>query len=343
MIWCSEFMKIVMISPKTEGIGGVAQHVSTLIGKLREQGFTIKVVSSENTFIINKSGFRNPSFALFSIPKIFLRKYDIVHGHEAITAIPMLTTRGKHILTIHGIFSKSIEYIHGKFWNKVAKFYEKRFFKHIDTITVVSKSSYKYYKSIGYNPIYIPNAIDLSIIPKNGIREHTRQVVFIGRISKEKGIDILLQAFTKDILKNIDLIVIGNGPLRNNLEKRYTSKNIHFKGFLPRKIALKYLKGSDLFVLPSRIEGLSTSILEAMACKTPIIATNVGGNSELIRNGENGILIKPEDPDTLAFTIRNAFDNYSYMERLAETAYKEVCNKYNWNIVFKKYLEVYGL
>ena len=115
---------------------------------------------------------------------------------------------------------------------------------------------------------------------------------------------------------------------------------IVFTGQLPRQEALKIVRGSDVFVLPSRHEGLSTALLEAMALKVPIVATRVGGNTELIRNGETGLLVNSNSREIVK-AILLLIEDKEYATRLAENAYNMILEQYNWRIVYRKYVEVY--
>ena len=108
-------MKILLISPTLNGIGGVAQHVRDLIKFLKNNGHDVDVISSENTFTIPIKKLKNPSFLVSSFLKTkFSKNYDIVHSQHPIGALAMKNVTGKKILTIHGIYSEQIRMLHGK-------------------------------------------------------------------------------------------------------------------------------------------------------------------------------------------------------------------------------------
>jgi len=137
------------------------------------------------------------------------------------------------------------------------------------------------------------------------------------------------------------LIIVGDGPLRNLLEQ-ISSKysRIHVLGYKPRIEALKLIKGSDLFILPSYHEGLSTALLEAMALHIPCIATAVGGNIELLGNGA-GILVKPGDIKELAEKIELVISDSEIAKRISQKAYEKVLKRYTWDYTFRLYLNLY--
>ncbi|HDD63946.1 MAG: glycosyltransferase family 1 protein [Thermoprotei archaeon] len=335
-------MKILIISPKISGIGGVAQHAAVLYKRLKERGYKVKILSSENIPIINIRGLRNPSFAITASFKSIFRKYDIIHAHNFPSAIPMRLARGKKVFTIHGVYSEYIKLTHSAIAIKLSKILEKRAFEWSDIITSVSRVAAAYYEKMGYRVEYIPNAIELGMVPETSKRIYEKQVVYAGRLSREKGLDILIEAFKG--IRDAHLVIIGKGPEEGRLKKLADGcSNIHFLGFLEtRREVLEYIKGSDVFVLPSRTEGLPTVILEAMACKVPVVATAVGGNVELIEDRLSGLLVPPEEPEELRVAIERILRDKKLARRLVDNAYMKIVKEYNWDIVLEKYINIYN-
>lgn len=131
-------MKILLISPTQSGIGGIAQHVQGLTKFLKKNGHKVEIISSENIFTIPIKGLKNPSFMISSFLKSKFKKiFDIVHAHNIPSALAMKNSSGKKILTIHGIFSKQIEQLHGNLRGNISKKYEKSVLSWTDTITVI--------------------------------------------------------------------------------------------------------------------------------------------------------------------------------------------------------------
>jgi len=242
-------VKVLLISPRVKGIGGIAQHVSELANKLTERGCEVKVISCENTPYIPVGKLKNPSFSIFSSFKTVGRRYDVVHAHNLPSAILMRFAEGKKVLTLHGTYSEQIRLIHGEFLGKISSFFEEKSLKWADRVTVVSKKAREHYLERGFEVEYIPNAIDLKIIPEKGIREYDKQIVYVGRLSKEKGVDILIKAF--EGIEDCHLLIIGDGPEKNMLiDLAKDNPRIHFLGYKTRNEAIKYIKGSDILVLP---------------------------------------------------------------------------------------------
>ena len=335
-------MKILLISPTQSGIGGIAQHVTNLKNFLEKNYNTVEIISSENTFTIPIKGLKNPSFMISSFLKTkFKKNFDIVHAHNIPSALAMKNSPGKKILTIHGIFSEQIDQLHGKTTGNISKKYEKDALSWADMITVISKESYDYYTSLGHKVIQIPNAIDISSLSTDEDRKYEKQVLFAGRLSKEKGVKTLIE-ICKKLPHDIHLIIIGDGPEVENLKKLESSQNnIHYLGSKNHQQTISLIKGSDVLVQPSFSEGISTTILESMACKTVIVASNVGGNLELIQDQESGILVEPTNPEIFCEKIIELISDKLLRNKLSTLSYENV-KKYDWNIIGKQYLELYN-
>ncbi|MEX0861746.1 glycosyltransferase family 4 protein [Nitrosopumilus sp.] len=334
-------MKILLISPTQSGIGGIAQHVQGLTKFLKKNGHHVEIISSENTFTIPIKGLKNPSFMISSLIKSkFKKNFDIVHAHNIPSALAMKNSTGKKILTIHGIFSQQIDQLHGKTTGNISEKYEKNALKWADAVTVISKEAFDHYTNLGYTVFQVPNAIDISSLEINADKRYTKQIIFAGRLSSEKGIDSLISIAQK-LPNDIHLIILGAGPEEQKIKDlTKTHKNIHFLGYQNKKETISLIRGSDLLIQPSLQEGISSTLLEAMACKTAIITTNVGGNNELIQNNVNGILLEPNDVDSFIRQISYLLNNEQLLQSLVEHAFKTV-QKYDWSQIGNLYLDVY--
>ena len=334
-------MKILLISPTQSGIGGIAQHVQGLTKFLKKKGYCVEITSSENTFTIPIKGLKNLSFMISSFLKTkFNKDYDIVHAHNISSALAMKNIKGKKILSIHGIFSNQINDLHGKTLANISRKYEKNALKWADAITVISKEAFDYYTNLGYNVFQVPNAIDISSLETNVDKRYSKQIIFAGRLSHEKGIDSLI-SISQKLTDDTHLIILGTGPEEekiNDLVKNHN--NIHFFGYQNKNQTISLIRGSDILIHPSLHEGISSTILEAMACKTAIIASDVGGNRELIENNQNGITIESHNIDSFVEQIINLFDNEQLRQLLVDNALKTV-EKYNWYEIGNSYLNVY--
>lgn len=167
-------------------------------------------------------------------------------------------------------------------------------------------------------------------------------VLFVGRLVKEKGVQVLIRAAKEYLDKDILVIISGNGSYENTLKDLASgSENIRFLPHLGKKIIDFYIH-SDVVCVPSVWpEALGLVILEAMAAKTPVIASNIGGIPSVIRNGENGILVKPNDPEELANAINDIQSDYRRAEALALEGRETVEKNFSWKAITNQIEEIY--
>lgn len=153
-----------------------------------------------------------------------------------------------------------------------------------------------------------------------GISDEDLIIGNVARLSREKGHNILLEAFSivlKEV-SNARLVLVGDGPLRKNLEDKAKElgiiNKINFLGF--RHDINELLKIFDVFVLPSITEGISLALLEAMSAGLPIVATNVGGNPEIVIDGQTGLLVPPNDPYSMSKAILKVMDDKNFAKQM---------------------------
>ena len=334
-------MKILLISPTSGGIGGIAQHVDGLSQFLTGVGHEVDVISSANTFTIPIKRLKNPSFMFSSFLKTKFKKgNDIAHTHHIAGALAMKNVSCKKILSIHGIYSKNIAQLYGKTTSNISKKYEKIALDLVDAITVISKEGYNYYTEMGFNVVQIPNAIDLNRIPKKSTKQFENQMIFAGRLSKEKGIEILLEAATQ-LPDNYHLLIAGSGPLEEKVRNLADKKtNVHYLGYQSKQNLLSLIRGSDLLIQPSLEEGMSSTLLEAMACGTCILGSNIEGISEIVENNKTGLLVEPNNRDELLNKILYLLPKKEKRLMMANEGL-EIVKKYDWKRVGKLYLNFY--
>lgn len=159
--------------------------------------------------------------------------------------------------------------------------------------------------------VTIPNGVDsVHFAPRehHALRKPTgSQVIFVGRLVKEKGLPVLLHAWAKvrQHVPDAVLHIVGGGPLGVELralaDRLGILGSVRFHGH--QQTVLPFLQSSQLFVLSSYIEGLSNTLLEAMAVGLPVVATQISGSEDVVRMGENGLLVPPGDAEALAEAI----------------------------------------
>ena len=310
-------MKILFIAPKfTGGIGG---HAARVAEKLQENGFQIKLMHTSHIPI---KKLKNPSFAILSSLKAIIgtEKYDIVHAFNVPSAFAMKYTKAKKkVLSIHGVYSEQVDVLHSKTISTAAKITETKVLEWADKLTTDSKIVKKMYKeklNVNFEFFYAP--LDIKKFEKlKNVEKKEKQIIFIGRDSYEKGIDIL-----KGIESKIDAKIIYCTDMK-------------------WEDAMENLKASSLLVIPSRIESIPQVIKEAFYLKIPIIATNVGGIPELITDNKTGILIPPNDPKSLENAINKLLVDNQTSKRLSDAGYEFVMENLTWEILLPKYVKFY--
>jgi len=191
---------------------------------------------------------------------------------------------------------------------------------------------------------FLPPEKAKKILPDNFRKNNWPSIGIIANFYPSKGLPYLIEASRRLVKSrpNICFIIIGDGPERKNLEKQIDQADLKGNIFLAGKIpsAHQYLPAFDIFVLPSVKEGLPWVILEAMAAGVPIIATNVGGIPEMLKNEKSGLLVEPKNPAALAQTIENLLNNPVQQKNLACEA-KQRVKKFSLKSMLEKTYETY--
>lgn len=225
----------------------------------------------------------------------------------------------------------------------------KRCLAHPANYYAVSHKASKWLRHFGINSCgVLPNSIDADMYVQTssshdfrsqlGITRNTLLVSFIGRLVPEKGILSLAEA--SKLLENEEILIVagGAGPLKEKLEC-FEGSSFKLLGRLERQDVAALLLQSDLMCLPSRSEGFATSLLEAAACSTPSLVTDVGGVEELIPSPEYGFILPSANPHAIADAIRHASSNRDRLRSIGEKSAKLVRESYSWKAAAEKTLE----
>lgn len=190
---------------------------------------------------------------------------------------------------------------------------------------------------------------DRSRLPAEFAPPGTWVIGTVGRLEKVKDQLNLAQAFIRlaekvpDARQRLRLAIIGEGSLRAGIESLLNQAGLRDLAWLPgaRDDVPELLRSFDLFVLPSQAEGISNTILEAMACGLPVVATDVGGNAELVVAGETGRLVPASDPEALASTIREYVNDPGRMQAHGAAGRRRVEERFSMKAMVGAYLQVY--
>ena len=245
-------------------------------------------------------------FAVLLLPKLGRAKFDVIDCQgfpffSCFTAkISSSLGRSPLIITLHEVWNNYwYEYL-GKagFFGKLV---EKIMVNLTDKIITVSKKTKTDLMAVksSEKSVVIPNGIDFNYINKINPSDEKSDIIFAGRLIKEKNVDILIKtiAIVKERIPDIKCFIIGDGPERAKLERLVQEldiqNNVSFKGFMKNyNDLISYMKASKVFVLPSTREGFGIVVIEANACGLPVVVVNhkMNAASDLIINNKNGII-----------------------------------------------------
>jgi glycosyltransferase involved in cell wall biosynthesis len=168
--------------------------------------------------------------------------------------------------------------------------------------------------------------------------------IFTGQLYRIKGIDILFEAMRQQPDDSLRLIVLGTGVLESSLRRACSSdpvlgRRIYMGGF--QNNVYEFLRGSDIFVLPSRQEGTSTSLLEALSVELPVVGTDVGGIHDVLTATDCGVLVPPEDPAALAGALRELVDEPERRKSLGRRGKAFVRQKFRAENMATHYIKLF--
>ncbi|HEX7734744.1 MAG TPA: glycosyltransferase family 4 protein [Ktedonobacteraceae bacterium] len=226
---------------------------------------------------------------------------------------------------------------------------------------ILSSRSYQYLLQHQFRPeriIYIPNGVDTQrfypgswVRPQEMVRRTERLFICVARLEYAKGIDVLLHAWAQMMALPPEwrsglsprLRLVGDGTCRQQLELLATElglqESVEFCG--TRLDIPQLLQDAWGFVLPSRWEGMPNALLEAMSCALPCIATRVSGSEDVLEQGQNGLLVEPEQPQQLAYALRLLIEDADLAMQLGWLGYETVLRYYQINTTVQGSLAFY--
>jgi glycosyltransferase involved in cell wall biosynthesis len=295
-------------------------------------------------------------------------KINLIHSHwllpQGLTgAIARKQLDIKHLLTIHAAGLFILERL--PFKREIADFIA----TYSDAITIVSgfgrerflsllspsvrKNTEKKIEliSMGTDVSMFREEVNKKSLKKKYNVTSKNTLLFIGRLAEKKGLAYLIRAMPRIIKKekNTLLLVLGDGPLRQQLEaltkKLNIQNNVRFVGYISGKDKVDYFRLADILVVPSIVtksgdtEGLPVTIIEGMASGLAIVATNVGGAPDIIKNNKNAFMIEQKSPKQIAEKVLTLLQNPRKMRFLSREALK-TGNNYDWSVIGKRYADV---
>ncbi|MDK2789873.1 MAG: hypothetical protein PWP15_380 [Methanothermococcus sp.] len=180
-----------------------------------------------------------------------------------------------------------------------------------------------------------------------GVHPHEKMILFVGRLVYQKGVEYLIRAFPKILNSHPDskLVIAGTGDMKDYLEGIASQlgcrDRVIFLGFTNGDSLKKLYKCADICVIPSVYEPFGIVALEAMAAGTPVVASSVGGLSEIIQHEHNGVWVYPENPDSIAWGVNRVLSDWGFKEYIVSNAKHDAYTKYSWDVIANHTVDVY--
>lgn len=377
-------MKILMLSweypPQT--VGGLAQHVYYLSKALAKHGAEVHVITIGGPDVVpyeeadgvkvhrvTPYSLSAPDFRTWILHLNFsileygvtlvnsIKGVDIIHAHDWLVAYAGRALKHSFklplVATIHateygrnqGLHNDNQRYISDVEW-----------WLTYEAWRVIVCSSYMeqelkgFFRLPGDKISVIPNGVSVEqFIPDPRIQppDNEKYVFFIGRLVREKGIHVLIDAAPKILggFPEARFIIAGTGPYEEQLRARVRERGLehrfYFAGFINDEMRNRLYAQSSAAVFPSLYEPFGIVALEAMAAKTPVVISETGGLSEIVEHGVDGLKCYVDSPDSLADNIMAVLGDRQLAEKLRINGYEKAKNRYSWFNIAGKTLSVY--
>ena len=342
-------------------IGGAERHIVILSGELLDRGIGIEIGTAGGEgcsfsgmdrvkkipIRLTPGTFRNLIFSSISLFKHVKRsEIQIIHSHQRFaTLCAWFVSR---ILSVPLVSTE-----HGFFWERkfIVRLFQPDSF--LTATEKVKRHLIEYYKIRPEKISVIPNA---TIVGENNRKNSKTKhedssmdtsinICYGGRLSEEKGLLVLLDSWEMIAREYSEahLWIIGDGIMRPEMEKIISTRGLSGRttvtGF--KKNVSEFLLSMDMVVLPSFTENMPMILLEAMACSIPVIVTDVGGISELVENGEEGLLVKAGDCESLYNGMKTLIDNPELRTKMGLMGRKKVSERFNSKMMGDKHIKFY--
>lgn len=300
---------------------------------------------------IDRKGFAALTSSFFATIKALFGHYDCIHYHAEGPSMMLIIPHIfgiKTVVTIHGL-----DWYRSK-WSgfavKYLKIGEKVAAKYANEVIVLSKNVQQYFKDT-YNrdTVFIPNGIEKpEILPVKIIKEQwnldkDNYILFLGRIVPEKGLNYLVNAF-KNVVTDKKLVIAGGASdtdeYMNELKlSANTDRRVIFTGFVQGQALQELYSNAYFYSLPSDLEGMPLSLLEAMSYGNCCLVSDIPECTEVVEN--KGVIFKSSNIEDLRTKLQMLCDKPEIVENFKSTAVDFICKKYNWNDIVNKTLKLY--
>lgn len=308
-----------------------------------------KGVKLKRVFTVDAKGLAAVTSSFFAAVKAAFGKFDVVHFHAegpcAMLWIPKLFGK-RCVATVHGLDHQRAK------WGKFASFYifsgEKCAVKFADEIIVLSENTQKYFEdTYSRKTVFIPNGVSKNALkPAEEITERfglekDGYILYLGRLVPEKGIHYLIEAF-KEIDTDKKLVIAGGASDSTEYAdelKKSACDNIIFTDFVKGGLLEELYSNAYIYVLPSDLEGMPLSLLEAMSYGNCCVTSDIHECKSVI--GECGVTFKKGDVGDLKEKLQRLLNGSEAVEKYKSVSSDYVCNRFNWDEVTRRTLELY--
>jgi len=337
-------MRILFVNDYVENVGGVEVYDKQLMSLLEDRGHTVELVGGtklENNYKQFLRSFYSVQYRSKILSVVERFEPDLIFAHSICYNVspsflrPIKRQNIPVVLTVPEISQLSYQFpnlppyfIPPSF---LRKFIQRRLLRrYVDLFIAPSNVAADHIRSAlsTEDVVQVPHPAFWEL-PDGPVNRDPNRILFVGRLDPNKGVETLVRAFSSLIQSNdrpATLEIIGQGPAGKKLQDIVTSENIEdyveFKGYVQHKDVQERYQNAAVFVLPSEIsENCPMTIIEALSQGTPVITTNIGGQSELIEEGSNyGIMYDPSDEEQLANTLEDLLWNEARIQEMSSAA-----------------------
>jgi len=368
-------MKIVLVSDyyAPHVGGGVERVVEEVAVRLAGQGHEVRVLT------INPNGYSPREIAngveVVRLPAInftrllgfpaalntnpilgpYLKDADVIHVHNLFFSLTALTfaarPRAPIVTTMHLGSLSNLRGLTGILGRMYERTLGRVMLERSAAVSAVSRAVARHAAEFGFRgPVdVIPNGVDVERfrppLAPNGNNGHGPSVLFLGRFSKNKGPQFLVEALPH-LLRNVPKAhfdFVGDGPMRAALERRIRDLRLNGQVSMRGRVSdvVPILQQTDVVVRPSLTEGMPLAVMEAMACGRAIVASRVAGTQEIIDDGNNGILVEPGSVESLREGLLRVLKDRESAARIGARARDWAVKQMTWDSITQQYLGLY--
>lgn len=327
----------------------LGHHVS---GAEYDEKIEYEGIRQKSVLTIEKKGLAAVSSSAFAALYSALGKYDVIHIHAEGPAffawLPKMFGK-RVVVTVHGIDWQREKWKSG-FGSKFIRQGEKNAVKYADEIIVLSKGVQDYFKKVyGRETNFIPNGVNRpklraaeQISEKFGLSKDS-YILFLGRLVPEKGIRYLIEAF-KQVKTDKKLVIAGGSSDTDSFERELkdlakNDERIIFTGFVQGSLLDELYSNAYIYTLPSDLEGMPLSLLEAMSYGNCCLVSDIPECTEVVE--DKALIFKKSDVSDLWEKLQDACNHPENVMELKKEAADFICKKYDWDDVVEKTRELY--